>query len=145
MATIRTPASASELLPFCARHSDPHKQTCFETYAHLLVTAAAVGFARGGNARGVTCRSFINQPGPIDLAIFRSQGLMPQMLILGMSCLANADMATDEIELAKLIEDLAEVGLTEMELLLQGDGPASFPWRLAEWVASPPPADQGLI
>ena len=145
MATIRLPASASELLPFCSRHSDPHKQTCFETYAHLLVTAASIGFTRGGNARGVTCRSFINQPGPIDLAIFRSQGLMPQMLVLGISCLADADLATDENELAKLIEDLAEVGLTEMELLLQRDGPASFPWRLAEWVASPPPLDQGII
>jgi hypothetical protein len=145
MATIRIPTSASELLPFCSRHSDPHKQTCFETYAHLLVTAAAIGYTRGGNARGVTCRSFINQPSPIDLAIFRSQGLMPQMLVLGISCLANADLATDEIELAKLIEDLAEVGLTQMELLLQRDGPSAFPWRLAEWVASPPTFDQGQI
>ena len=41
MATIRNPASASELLPFCARHSDPHKRTNFGNHAHLLVTVAA--------------------------------------------------------------------------------------------------------
>jgi hypothetical protein len=136
MAAIRLPASASELLPFCSRHPDPHKQTCFETYAHLLVTAAAVGFSHGGNSRSLACRSFINQPGPIDLAIFRSQGLMPQMLILGMSCFPHADLASDENELAKLIEDLAEVGLAEMERLLLRDGQSLFPWQLAQWIVN---------
>jgi hypothetical protein len=145
MATIRIPSSAGEMLPFCSRHSDPHKQTCFDTYAHLLVTAAAMGFHRGGNARSITCRSFFNQPGPIDLAIFRSQGLMPQMLALGMVCLVTPDAATDEIELAKLIEDLAEEGLVVMERLLKHDGVASFPLRLAEWIAKPPPQDQGIL
>lgn len=145
MATIRIPSSAGELLPFCARHSEPHKQTCFDTYAHLLVTAAAIGFHRGGNARTIACRSFLNQPGAIDLSIFRSQGLMPQMLALGIVCLPDPDLATDENELAKLVEDLAEEGLTEMERLLQQDGIASFPWKLAEGIANPPKVDPGLI
>ncbi len=145
MATIRIPSSASELLPFCARHPDPHKQTCFDTYAHLLVTAAAMGFHCGGHARTPTCRSFINQPGPIDLAVFRSQSLMPQMLAMGMVCLPIPDNATDEAELAKLIEDLAEEGLIAMERILQHDGIASFPLRLAEWIAKPPQRDHGLI
>ena len=145
MATIRIPSSSGELLPFCTRHSDPHKQTCFETYAHLLVTAAAMGFHRGGNARAITCRSFFNQPGPIDLAVFRSQGLMPQMLAMGMVCLSTPDSATDEAELAKLVEDLAEEGLIAMERILQQDGVASFPLRLAEWIAKPPQPDLGLI
>ena len=138
MATIRIPSSAGELLPFCARHSDPHQQTCFDTYAHLLVTAAGIGFSRGGNARTAACRSFLNNPGPIDLSIFRSQGLMPQMLAMGIVCLPDPENATDESELSKLIEDLAEEGLTEMELLLKRDGVSSFPWKLAEWIAAPP-------
>lgn len=145
MATIRIPSSASELLPFCARHSDPHKQTCFDTYAHMLVTAAGIGFHRGGNARAVTCRSFLNNPGPIDLSIFRSQSLMPQMLAMGIVCLSDPEAATDENELTKLIEDLAGEGLMEMERLLQQDGIASFPWKLAERIANPPKIDSGLI
>ena len=145
MATIRIPSSAGEMLPFCSRHSDPHKETCFDTYAHLVVTAAAMGFHCGGNARTTSCRSFINQPAPIDLSIFRSQGLMPQMLAMGMVCLASPDNATDEAELAKLIEDLAEEGFSAMERILHQDGIASFPWRLAEWIAKPPHQDSGLI
>jgi hypothetical protein len=138
MASIRIPSSAGELLPFCSRHTDSHKQTCFDTYAHLLVAAAAVGFHKGGNTRAVTCRSFVNTPAPIDLAIFRNQGLMPQMLALGIYCLSNPDDALDEGELAKLIEDLAGEGLMEMERILQKDGITSFPWKLAEWIANPP-------
>lgn len=145
MASIRVPSSALELLPFCSRHSDALKQTCFETYAHLLVTAASMGFHLGGNARTARCRSFLNQPLPIDIAIFRSQGLMPQMLAMGIVCLSTPDDATEESELASLIEDLAEEGLMQMEQLLQKDGPSAFPWRLAEWIANPPRPDPGVI
>lgn len=138
MATIRMPSSSLELLPFCARHSNPHKQTCFDTYAHLLVTAAAVGFVAAGQCRpGVRCRSFLNQPGPIDIAIFRSQGLMPQMISMGVVCLPKPERATEDAELAGLIEDLAEEGLIEMERLLNKDGVSNFPWNLAEWIAFP--------
>jgi hypothetical protein len=145
MATIRIPSSAVELLPFCARHPEAHKLTCFDTYAHLLVAAASVGFHRGGNSRTARCRSFLNQPLPIDIAIFRSQGLMPQMLAMGVVCFSSPDEATDENELAKLIEDLAEEGLSEMERILQKDGMSSISWKLAEWIANPPKPDPGVI
>lgn len=91
------------------------------------------------------CRSFLNQPGPIDVAIFRSQGLMPQMISMGIVCLSTPEAATEEGELAKLIEDLAEQGLLQMERILQQNGISAFPWHLAEWIASPPQPDQGLI
>lgn len=145
MATIRVPSSAHELLPFCSRHPDAHKDTCFDTYAHLIVAAAQMGFHIGGQSRMAVCRSFLNQPGPIDVAIFRSQGLMPQMLSMGIVCLSTPDAATDESELAKLIEDLAEQGLLQMERILQQHGVSAFAWQLAEWIASPPRPDQGLI
>ena len=83
--------------------------------------------------------------GAIDLAIFRSQGLMPQMLALGVVCLSSPDDATDDTEIARLIEDLAEEGLMEMERLVQKDGVASFSWKLAEWIAAPPSIDSGII
>jgi hypothetical protein len=138
MATIRMPSSAVELLSFCSRHTDPHKQTCFETYAHLLVAAAAMGFRITGQSKPTRCKSFLKLPGPIDLAIFRSQSLMPQMMSMGVVCLPDPEQVTDDAELATLIEDLAEEGLTEMELLLKRDGVSSFPWNLAEWIATPP-------
>jgi hypothetical protein len=104
-----------------------------------------MGFHIGGQARSASCRSFLNQPGPIDIAIFRSQGLMPQMLSMGIVCLPTPDTATDESELAKLIEDLAEQGLMQMEKILQQNGVSAFPWHLAEWIASPPRPDPGVI
>ncbi len=145
MAAIRIPICAGELLPFCARHPDPHKNTCFDTYAHLIVTAASMGFYLGGNARTVICRGFTSQPGPIDVAIFRSQGLLTQMIALGIVCLPSPEDATEDGDLAKLIEDLAEVGFMEMERILSKDGLALFPMRLAEWIAKPPAQDQGII
>jgi len=145
MATIRIPSSAGELLPFCSRHPESHKQTCFDTYAHLLVAAASMGFHIGGCSRMVSCRSFLNQPGPIDVAIFRSQGLMPQMMTMGVACFSSSDHVTDENELGKLIEDLAEEGLRQMERILQQSGVSAFPWLLAEWIADPPKAEQGVI
>lgn len=145
MATIRIPSSAGELLPFCARHPEAHKLTCFDTYAHLLVAAAAMGFHIAGCSRTAKCRSFLNQPGPIDVAIFRSQGLMPQMMSMGVVCFSSPDDVTDESELAKLIEDLAEEGLAQMETILQKNGVSAFPWMLAEWIANPPMAEQGVI
>jgi hypothetical protein len=63
---------------------------------------------------------------------------MPQMLSMGVVCLSSPDEATDENELAKLIEDLAEEGLTEMERILAKDGLSSFSWKLAEWISNPP-------
>lgn len=145
MATIRIPSSALEILPFCARHGEPHGQTCFDTYAHLIVAAAAMGFHHGGNARTEKCRSFLNQPGPIDLSIFRSQSLMPQMIAMGIVCLPTPEDAIDENQIAQLIEDLAQAGLLQMERLLQKDGISGFPWNLASWIANPPPPDQGII
>jgi hypothetical protein len=145
MATIRIPSSALEILPFCTRHGEPHSQTCFDTYAHLIITAATMGFHKGGNVRTERCRSFLNQPGPIDLSIFRSQNLMSQMMAMGIVCLPTPEDSIDENQIAPLIEDLAHTGLLQMEFLLRKDGISGFPWNLASWIADPPPADQGLI
>jgi hypothetical protein len=63
---------------------------------------------------------------------------MPQMMAMGVVCLHEPEQVTDDVEISNLIEDLAEEGLMAMELLLKKDGVSSFPWNLADWIASPP-------
>lgn len=136
MATIRMPSNGVDLLQFCSRHSEPHSQACFETYAHLVVAAAALGFRITGGSSSATCKSFLKHPGSIDMAIFRSQGLMPQMMSMGITCLEDPNSVTNEDVLARLIEDLAAEGLNEMNTILTKEGPAAFPWNFAEWIVS---------
>jgi len=145
MAVIRIPSSAGALLPFCSKHSEANEHHCFDTYAHLITTSAAMGFHKCGPSQPVSCRSFISQPFPIDLAIFRSQTLLPQLLAIAMSCFDDPDDAIDEGKLVKLVEDLANEGLRELEKILALVGDTEFPWKLAYWIANPPEPEHDRI
>lgn len=137
MATIRIPSYALDLLPFCQRSEEAGEETCFETFAHLLVTAACLGY-RIEEGRARKCESFLKAPAPIDLAIFRSQGLFHQLLILSMMCHRDNEAALDEGNLVTTVEGLAESGLERMCQALASEGQANLPEVLARWIAEPP-------
>jgi len=139
MATIRIPSNATDLLPFCQRSDDARPDACFETYAHLLVIAASLGYRLGPGPPSRSCQSFLKNPGAIDLGIFRSQGLFSQILIISMMCHPDNDLALDEANLVRSIEDLSEAGLEEMCMALASKGASSFPEILAGWIAEGPP------
>lgn len=111
----------------------------------MIATSAAIGYHQCVPHVPSLCRSFIAQPLPIDLAIFRSQTLLPQLLAIAMSCFDSADEAIDESKLVKIIEDLADIGLREMEKILANVGETEFPWKLAYWIANPPSVDPDTI
>jgi hypothetical protein len=145
MASIRIPSSATALLSFCAKHQEANEHYCFDTFAHLITTGAAMGYHLSGAQTPMPCRSFLAQPYPIDLAIFRSLGLLPQLLAVGMSTLGNPDDAIDENKLAKLIEDLSNEGLRVMESILAQKGDTEFSWELSYWIANPPKVEHDQI
>lgn len=138
MSTIRIPSTAHELLPFCRPYSDPRQDACFETYAHLITVAACLGYRLEEGSPNRTCQSFLKSPSPIDLAIFRSQNLFNQLLILSMLCHPENETALNEGSLVQVIESLAERGFSEMSNALTAQGHASFPETLARWMIDPP-------
>jgi len=139
MAAIRVPSNATDLLPFCQRDEHARPDACFETYAHMLAIAACLGYRLASGPASRSCQSFLKTPGPIDLGIFRSQGLFSQLLIISMMCHPDNDAALDEANLVRSIEDLAEAGLEEMCMALTSKGASSFPEVLAGWIAEGPP------
>ena len=139
MAAIRLPSNSIDLLPFCQRSEDARNDACFDTYAHLLVVAASLGYRLSEGPARRTCESFLKTPGPIDLGIFRSQGLFSQLLIISMMCHQDNDSALDEGNLVMAVENLAEIGLEEMSMALSSKGASSFPEILAGWIAEGPP------
>lgn len=145
MASIRIPSSANALLPFCTKYQEANDHPCFDTFAQMIATSAAMGYHLSGPNPPAACRSFLAQPYPIDLAIFRSLGLLPQLLAITMSVLGNPDDAIDENHLVKLIEDLADEGLKTMERLLVDKGETEFPWALSSWIANPPKVEHDQI
>lgn len=145
MASIRIPSSANALLPFCAKYQEANEFTCFDTFAQLITTSTAMGYHLCGPYPPAACRSFLAQPNPIDLAIFRSLGFLPQLLAISMSVLGNPDDAINENHLVKLIEDLADAGLKTMERLLVEKGEREFPWALSSWIANPPKVEHDQI
>ena len=138
MASIRIPSNAVEILPFCHRSEDVRDDACFETYAHMIVIAACLGYRLEDGPPARECQSILKNPSPIDLAIFRSQRLFSQLLILSMMCHSGNESALDEANLAKTIESLAETGLEEMSEAIATHGHASLPEILAGWIAAPP-------
>lgn len=134
MARIRIPTSALEILPFCQTSQNRHDEVLFQSYAALITMAAAYGFHLEG--RSVPdAKKFLSSPEPIDLAIFRSQDLYPQLLVLALAC-ANemeGEDPLDEEYLCRLIENLAGAGLKTLTAhLVNSGGPSTFVYTLGE-------------
>lgn len=137
MAAIRIPSNAIELLPYCQRSEHAREDACFDTFAHLIVTAACLGYRlEDGSPRA--CESFLKTPAAIDLGVFRSQRLFNQMLILSMMIQTDNEKALDETNICKAVEDFAHAGLERMASELSEVGEAGFPEQMARWIAEPP-------
>lgn len=138
MASIRIPSIATDILPFCNTYAEPVEAPCFDNYAQMIVVAACLGYRLEEGHLGQRCDSFLKSPNPIDLAIFRSQNLFNQLLIISMLSYAENEKALNESNLIQVIESFAERGLTEMSSALSASGPALFPNILSQWMIDPP-------
>jgi hypothetical protein len=134
MARIRIPTSALDLLPFCQTAQDRHPEVLFQSYAALITTAAAYGFHSAGR-RVPEVTKFLSSPEPIDLGIFRSQDLYPQLLLLSLACADESagEDPLDEDYLSRLIENLAGAGSKALSTkLAAAGGPSTFVYALGE-------------
>ena len=114
MATIRVPQEAQSLLSLCRKHTCGPTETpgppCFETYADLLVFAAACGFHEIKGKAPNRKSKFLDSPNPIDLQIFKNDRRFPQILLIALATSRDQNVVRDEETICRLIEDFAAVG-----------------------------------
>lgn len=115
MAVIRVPEEAKPLLPLCRKHdlapAEQDSPTCFDTYADLLVFAAAYGFAELGGRPPVRKKSdFLERPNPIDLSIFKTDRRYPQLLLIALATAKDQNVVRNEDDICRVTEDYAAVG-----------------------------------
>jgi hypothetical protein len=145
MPTIRLPQSAEPLLPFCRRAGEPAENACFDTYADMITFAASCGYHRLHGRKPDDPKEFLPKINPVDVAVFKNQGLFPNLLLIGLGTEQKADIARDEEGLCKLVEAFANVGFKFLGHELNGWTPARFHLELATVlckVAEEPKADQ---
>jgi hypothetical protein len=123
MATIRVPQEAQPLLPLCRKHergpteaAQPH---CFETYADLIVFAAAFGFSEMSGRPPSRKSKFLDRPNPIDLSIFKTDKRFPQILVMALATSRDQNVVRDEELICRLIEDFAAVGCQRLSRTLK--------------------------
>jgi dnd system-associated protein 4 len=115
MATIRIPKELKPLLPLCRSYTG-HRQedkaaAPFETFADLMVFAAAAGFHHlHGAPPKKPCADFLDQPNPIDFSIFKSDSRHPILLLIALATSKDKDVVREEEVICRLTEDFAKAG-----------------------------------
>lgn len=134
MALIRVPKSAEPLLAFCKPNYNRHRNIFFETYAEFIIFVAAYGFYKKGTSCIQPANSFMDQPNPIDMAIFKNQHLFPLIILLGITLTGTYEIIRKEEDLARIIENYAEAGCHELAILLKKSTSESFHIELANLI-----------
>jgi hypothetical protein len=100
----------------------------------MITMAAAYGFHLCGR-NSPDAKKFLSSPEPIDLGVFRSQDLYPQLLILSLACAdeVGGEDPLNEDYLCQLIENLSAAGLKALSALLAtSGGPSTFVYQIGE-------------
>jgi len=126
MAVIKVPKEAELLLKYCRPSANRLPNACFETYAEFMIFAACFGFHKTGIDGNQPVSEFMDQPYPIDMAIFKNQNLFPHILLLGLALTKAHDITQQEEMLARMIENYATKGCIELTKLLKKSIPESF-------------------
>jgi hypothetical protein len=114
MPAIRFPKAGTSLLSWC-KGDDP--DPIFSSYAELVSFATSYGYFLTESQRSGKVPAkilFAETPYPIDLEVFKNQGLYPNLLMIGLAKTADRSIAEDEEALRKLIEGLAAVGMERL-------------------------------
>jgi dnd system-associated protein 4 len=149
MPVIRVPIEAKPLLRLCRKHElGPSEQPgpqCFETYADLMVFAAAYGFSElNGHAPIRKKSEFLERPNPIDLSVFKNDRRYPQLLLIALATSKDQNVVRDEELICHLVEDYASVGCFRLSKATDQAFAPSAHLLLAQTLAEQP-SDAGEI
>ena len=131
MALIHIPKSAEQLLPYCKPYQNRLQNACFETYAELMIFTAGYGFHKIVSSGKQPVLEFIDQPYPIDMDIFKNLNLFPFIIFLGIALTGGREIIKQEESLARIIENYADAGCRELNILLKKSIQESFHLDLA--------------
>ncbi len=121
MANFRMPSNGEDFFSFVQRPgSGEQRLAYFPTYAHLLVSAAAVGASRDEFEEPQEFRD--REPRPIPTETFNSQQLYEICLLLAIEHDGDPAVVKDEDKVARIIEGLAAAGFTALYPMLQESG-----------------------
>ena len=139
MPNIRVPESAKQLLPMCRKHDllpgEHEMPQCFETYADLMVFAAAYGYSELHGSIPKRKTKFLATPNPIDFEIFKSDRRYPPILLIALAASKDKDVVRDESLLCKLTEDYAAVGFERIIKVQAMHGDKSLILQIANALA----------
>jgi len=139
MPNIRVPESAKQLLPMCRKHDllpgENELPQCFETYADLMVFAAAYGYSELHGSIPKRKTKFLSTPNPIDFEIFKTDRRYPPILLIALAASKDKDVVRDESLLCKLTEDYAAVGFEKIMKIQAQQGATSLILQIANALA----------
>ena len=129
MAHIRMPERGKLLLGYCKRHTAKVDDAFFESFAHMIIFAAAIGLDRDEfDEDAAFCEK---DPYPITLETFKSLGLYDPILIMTLARHEDFEIAKSESAIASTIEGFASAGFRYMEQLYRECEGYEF---LQQWV-----------
>ena len=108
---------------------------CFETYADLMVFAAAYGYSELHGSIPKRKTKFLATPNPIDFEIFKSDRRYPPILLIALAASKDKDVVRDESLLCKLTEDYAAVGFERIIKVQAMHGDTSLILQIANALA----------
>jgi hypothetical protein len=132
MPSIHVPKSAEPLLCFCRKFSDPADNACFDTYAEMVIFAASLGYKLAGGKKPKGQIEDTNRVYPIDLDVFKSQGLFQNVLLMALATEKSQEIIRDEDRICRLIEGFADQGFSEMKEILDKATGITFHVELAK-------------
>jgi dnd system-associated protein 4 len=136
MATIQIPESAETFLNYCKPWASARDDACFSNYAEMVLFAASLGYKISNGQRRKPPINFLKQPNPIDLMVFKNQGLFPAMLLICLATTKSHAIARQEERIVELIESFADAGFKELSEILRESTPADFIFSLARLVVT---------
>lgn len=132
MAAIHLPVTLEPLLPFARTSKQKKSNACFDSYAHLVTFAAALGFSEldGGPPSPGAPRSTLIEPIPWE---YFSGGRQEIALhLIGLAAGGGTEIVNDAERLCRVIEDLAAEGGKALMKILRHGGDGSFHAELGE-------------
>ena len=120
-------------LVYCKTNPSRRDDACFSSYAELVVFLASFGYkTTQGKIAKLTADMIESAPDPIEISVFKNQGLFSQVLLLGLAVSKGHSIAKNELALASVIEVLASAGAVEMAQVWSSTTPESFLFELAD-------------